>query len=88
MVAVDTPIGGPQMNLDIANGHRFVGAVIFPEPHCGLGEIGTAAVIPESRLDDLDRATVVDGQDRSVVLLKPKGLHFKFGGRRNRFLSQ
>ena len=51
-------------------------------------EIGSAAVIPKSGLDDLHFSAIVRCQDGLVKLLEPERLDFQFRGRRRRFLAQ
>ena len=88
VMTVRVPIGGTQVDLDIADGHVVVRLSILPEPHNRPREIGTAAVIPESGLDDFDGAPVVHGQDRLIKLLEPKRLDFHLHRRAHRFLAQ
>jgi hypothetical protein len=64
------------MDLDRADNH-FVAA---GEAHRGAREVGAAGVIPESGLDDLDRAAVVGGEGGLIELFEPERLHFHFRG--------
>jgi hypothetical protein len=79
VMAVRIPIGGPQMDLDAADGHVVIGFSILLKSDDCPGEIGTAAVIPKSGLDDFDSASVVRGQGWFIKLLKPKRLDFHLG---------
>jgi len=88
MMAMRVPIGGTQMNLDVADDQVAIRLSIFLETHRCPRKIGAAAVIPESGLDDFDGSTIVRGEDRLVKLLEPKRLHFEFRGRAHRFFAQ
>jgi hypothetical protein len=88
MVLVRVPIGGTQMNFDMAQGYLAVLLSILREAHHRAGKIGTAPVIPEPRLDDLDRAPIIRRQGGLKQLLKPKRLNLQFRRRRRRILPQ
>jgi hypothetical protein len=77
VVAVRMPVVGAQMDLDRADDDlRLVGkADGRPD------KVGSSAMIPKARLDDLDGAAVVRQERGTVKLFKPKGLDRELGRR-------
>ena len=86
------PIRSEATTVAVALGARsydiVIGFFAFGKSHDGAREVGTAAVVPESGLDDFDGAPVVRGEDRLIKLLEPERLDFHLAGLQNRFLAQ
>jgi len=88
MMTMGMPMDGTQVDLDVAKRGVGVGFSLFAESHDGVREIGPAAVIPKSGLDDFHCAPVVRLQERLIKLLEPKRLDFEFSWSLRRFFAQ
>ena len=75
VVPVQVPVVGAEM--DFHRPHDELGAV--GETHGGARKVGSAAMVPETWLDDFDGAAVVGFKDRGIKLLEPKGLDLHLG---------
>ncbi len=81
VMAMRVPIGGAQVDLDVADGCLAILFSIPAKPHHRPREIGPPTMIPESGLNDLYRAPVVRLQFPLIKLLEPKRLYLEFGRR-------